>query len=101
MGLIRALWTGQKVTHRGIHYQTRQAKPYTRPKEPIPLYVSTLVPDSAHFAGTYGDGMITVGGKDPETYHTMIRNFEAGAREAGKDPSQMPRLIELSAAYGG
>ena len=26
-------------------------------------------------------------------------NFEAGAREAGKDPSRMPRMIELGVDY--
>jgi coenzyme F420-dependent glucose-6-phosphate dehydrogenase len=28
----------------------------------------------------------------------MLREFEAGAREAGKNPSTMPRLIELGVA---
>jgi coenzyme F420-dependent glucose-6-phosphate dehydrogenase len=97
--LIRALWTGEKVTHKGVYYQTRQAKLYTRPSGPIPLHVSTMVPNSAHFAGKYGDGLITVGGGEPETYRKILENFAAGAREAGKDPSQMPRMIELAVAY--
>ncbi|HEU4341216.1 MAG TPA: TIGR03557 family F420-dependent LLM class oxidoreductase, partial [Candidatus Binatia bacterium] len=97
--LIRALWTGEKVTHRGAYYQTRQAKLYTRPREPIRLYISTMVPNSARFAGKYGDGLITVGGEEPETYRQIFENFEAGAREAGKDPSQMPRMIELAVDY--
>ena len=97
--LIRALWTGDKITHRGIYYQTRQAKLYTRPRDPIPLYVSTMVPNSARFAGEYGDGLITVGGEESETYREILQNFETGAREAGKDPSRMPRMIELGVAY--
>jgi coenzyme F420-dependent glucose-6-phosphate dehydrogenase len=97
--LIRALWSGEKITHRGVYYQTRQAKLYTLPSKPIPIYVSALVPNSARFAGKYGDGLITVGGEEPETYRKMLENFEAGAREVGKDPSKMPRLIELGVAY--
>ncbi|TMB69838.1 MAG: TIGR03557 family F420-dependent LLM class oxidoreductase, partial [Deltaproteobacteria bacterium] len=62
--LIRALWTGEKVTHKGFYYQTRQAKLYTRPSEPIPLYVSSMVPNSARFAGKHSDGLITVGGEE-------------------------------------
>jgi coenzyme F420-dependent glucose-6-phosphate dehydrogenase len=77
--LIRSLWTGKKITHRGVYYQTPQAKLYTRPSESIPLYISMLAPRSARFAGKYGDGMITVGGKDPATYQEMIKNFEADA----------------------
>lgn len=97
--LIRALWTGEKVTYEGAHYQTRQAKLYTYPHEPISIYVSTLVPDSAHFAGKYGDGLITVGGDEPDRYREILKRFEAGAREAGKDPSRMPRMVELGVAY--
>ncbi|MDB6160469.1 MAG: family F420-dependent class oxidoreductase [Gammaproteobacteria bacterium] len=97
--LIRALWTGEKTTHEGVHYQTRQAKLYTRPQESIPIYISSLVPDSAHFAGKHGDGLITVGGDEPDTYRQIIENFEAGAREAGKDPARMPRMIEIGVAY--
>jgi coenzyme F420-dependent glucose-6-phosphate dehydrogenase len=97
--LIRALWTGDKVTHRGGYYQTRQAKLYTRPREPIPLYISTMVPNSAGFAGKYGDGLITVGGEEPETYRKIFENFEAGAKDAGKDPSPMPRMIELAVDF--
>jgi coenzyme F420-dependent glucose-6-phosphate dehydrogenase len=97
--LIRALWTGEKTTHRGTYYQTRQAKLYTRPSEPIPLYISTMVPNSARFAGRYGDGLITVGGEEPETYRQIFENFNAGAEEAGKDPARMPRMIELAVDY--
>ena len=97
--LIRALWTGEKVTHRGVYYQTRQAKLYTRPSEAIPLYISTMVPNSARFAGKYGDGFITVGAEEPETYRGIFENFNAGAKEACKDPGQMPRMIELAVDY--
>ena len=97
--LIRALWTGEKITHKGAYYQTRQAKLYTRPTEPVPIYISTMVPNSARFAGKHGDGLITVGGEEPETYRKIFENFEAGAKEAGKDPSRMPRMVELAVAY--
>jgi coenzyme F420-dependent glucose-6-phosphate dehydrogenase len=97
--LIRALWTGEKITHHGKHYQTRQAKLYTLPASPIPIYVSALAPASARVAGRYGDALITVGGKEPELYQQIIESFEAGAREAGKDPARMPRMIELAAAF--
>jgi coenzyme F420-dependent glucose-6-phosphate dehydrogenase len=99
IGLIRALWNGEQVTHKGKYYETHKAKLYTPPASPIPLYVSALVPASATFAGKYGDGFITVGGKQPEIYRNTLKNFEKGAREARKDPSKMPRLIELNAAY--
>ena len=97
--LIRSLWTGEKITHKGAHYQTRKAKLYTCPSEAIPLYISTMVPNSAAFAGKYGDGLITVGGEEPESYEKILENFDAGAKEAGKDPAAMPRMIELAVDY--
>ena len=98
--LIRALWSGQQITFDGTYYETQKAKLYTPPASPIPLYVSTTVPgSSAEFAGQYGDGMITVGGKEPQEYKEIIQRFEEGARSEGKDPSKMPKLIELNVAY--
>jgi coenzyme F420-dependent glucose-6-phosphate dehydrogenase len=97
--LIRQLWRGEKVTHRGIYFQTRQAKLYTVPRDRIPLYISTMVPNSAVFAGKYGDGLVTVGGEEPETYRKIFENFEAAAAAAGKDPHSLPRLIEIGVAY--
>jgi coenzyme F420-dependent glucose-6-phosphate dehydrogenase len=98
--LIRALWQGEPVSHRGQYYQTRKAQLYTRPSDPIPIYISSLVPNSARLAGEIGDGLITVGGEKPEVYRSIISNFEAGAAGARKDPAKMPRMIELAVSYG-
>src|SRR5689334_8170529 len=97
--LIRKLWSGEPITHRGEYYETRQAKLYTRSDDPIPVYISAMVPNSARIAGKYGDGLITVGGEAPEHYHALLENFVAGAREAGKNPDTMPRMIELAADF--
>lgn len=98
--LMRALWRGEPVTHRGQFYQTRAAQLFTRPSAAIPIYISSLVPNSARLAGEIGDGLITVGGKEPDLYREIIRNFEAGARAVGKDPAKMPRMVELAVSYG-
>jgi coenzyme F420-dependent glucose-6-phosphate dehydrogenase len=97
--LIRELWSGKEVTFEGKYYQTKKAKLYTPPASPIPIYVSTLSPESANFAGKYGDGLITVGGKQPDLYKQQLKNFENAAKEAGKKPSDMPHLIELNVEY--
>jgi coenzyme F420-dependent glucose-6-phosphate dehydrogenase len=100
ISLIRRLWSGEQVSWDGEYYETRGAKLYTRPQnEQIPLYVSSMVPDSADFAGEHGDGLFTVGGKEPDHYRELFEAFEEGARRAGKNPSQMPRLIELNVNF--
>jgi coenzyme F420-dependent glucose-6-phosphate dehydrogenase len=97
--LIRALWSGEEVTFEGKYYQTRKAKLHTPPAKPIPIYYSALVPRSAEDAGKYGDGIITVGGKQPDLYKEILKSFEKGAKEAGKNPAQMAKLIELNVEY--
>jgi alkanesulfonate monooxygenase SsuD/methylene tetrahydromethanopterin reductase-like flavin-dependent oxidoreductase (luciferase family) len=47
-------------------------------------------------AGQYGDGLIT----DPNTWKQHKAEFEAGARAAGKDPAQMPVLVEAFVVVG-
>ena len=55
--------------------------------------------NSARFAGQYGDGLITVGGESHEMYKEILENFAVGATEAGKDPDQMPRMIEIAVDF--
>jgi coenzyme F420-dependent glucose-6-phosphate dehydrogenase len=97
--LMRELLQGGKVNFRGEYYETRDAKIYSLPGETVPIYVSSLVPESAYFAGMYGDGLFTVGGEEPDTYRELLKEFEAGARKAGRDPSQMAKAIEVSADF--
>ena len=97
--LIRELWEGGYVNFDGAWYTTRKAKLYTAPKSRIPIIISSLVPESAAFAGTNGDGLFTVGGKPIEQVQQIVDNFEQGATEAGKDPMTMPRYVELNVAY--
>ncbi|HEY3994049.1 MAG TPA: TIGR03557 family F420-dependent LLM class oxidoreductase [Ktedonobacteraceae bacterium] len=97
--LMRKLWAGEDVTFKGKYYQTHKARLYTPPAQPIPIYISALVPPSALFAGKYGDGLFTVSGKQPEVYRELLKNFEQGAREAGKNSATMPRVIELNVEY--
>lgn len=62
------LWSGEEVSFQGDFYETQKARLYTRPEQQVHIYISSLVPGSAGFAGKYGDGLLTVGGK--EYFHT-------------------------------
>lgn len=99
--LIRELWTGEKVSFDGCYYRTKKAKLYTLPKNDIPIYISSLVPETAYVAGYYGDGLLTVGGGDSlEKSKQILSKFKKGAQDAGKDTESMPKAIELSVEYG-
>src|SRR5579862_3651366 len=94
--VIRKLWTGDQVVHSGKYYNIN-AKLYDPPAGKVPLLMAANVgPKAMHRSGRYGDGLIT----DPETWKQHRAEFERGANEAGKDPKQMPVLVELFVVVG-
>ena len=59
IGLIRTLWTGRQVTHRGEHFTVERARVYTVPDGEIPVYVSAFGPRALAAAAEHGDGWVT------------------------------------------
>ena len=93
--IIRALWSGEPVRFTGKHYSV-DAKLYDPPSRPIPLMVGANGRKSMRLAGKYGDGLIT----DPRIWKQHRAEWEAGAREAGKNPAEMPVLVEKFVVVG-
>jgi G6PDH family F420-dependent oxidoreductase len=56
VAVIRLLHTGEEVSHHGTFYEVQEAKIYTRPAQPVPIYVSGFGPQAAELAGRIGDG---------------------------------------------
>lgn len=54
--VIRALHAGGEVTHHGKHYTVENAELFTRPEQPVPIYISAFGPAAARLAGEIGDG---------------------------------------------
>jgi coenzyme F420-dependent glucose-6-phosphate dehydrogenase len=96
--IIKQLFTGKKVKHRGPHFTLESARLYTRPERPPPIYVATSGPIMAHRTGKLTDGLITVGAPD-EKLKLLLERYETGAREAGKDPTSMPKLLQVKVSY--
>jgi TAT-translocated FGD2 family F420-dependent dehydrogenase len=94
--LIRQLWTGKTVQHKGAHY-TVSGRLYDPPVTPVPLLLAANGPKAMRLAGLHGDGLIT----DPNTWKESRHEWESGAREAGKDPGEMPVLVETFVVVGG
>jgi F420-dependent hydroxymycolic acid dehydrogenase len=94
--IIRRLWTGQEVDFQSQFYDVH-CKVWDVPKTPPPLLMAGNGPKALHRAGYHGDGLIT----DPLTWKKYKSHFYQGAEQAGKDPSQMPVLVELFVVVGG
>src|SRR6478736_3408842 len=96
--IINKLFTGAVTRHRGDHFRLESAKLYTRPDEPVKVYVATAGPVNAKKTGRFADGMITVGAAD-EKIGMLWGKFEEGAREAGKDPAGMPKILQIHISW--
>jgi G6PDH family F420-dependent oxidoreductase len=87
--LIRRLWGGEVVNHRGRHYRVEHARLYTLPDEPPPILVSGFGPKATDLAARIGDGYcITM--PDAE----LISRFRSGGG-AGK-----PVQAGIKVCYG-
>lgn len=57
--VIRLLHGGKEISHHGTHYEVQEARIYTLPDQPVPIYVSGFGPQAAELAGRIGDGFST------------------------------------------
>jgi len=85
--IIRALWRGDEITHHGAHYTVENAKLFTLPEEPPPIYVSAYGPKAATLAGEIGDGFYTVGPQNE-----ALQQFQESGGEG-------PAYAQLSISY--
>jgi len=90
--VIRQLWTGNTINHRGDFYTVKDARLYDPPPVRIPIYIAAGGAESARLAGEHGDGLIT--DSQSATKPELRRAFAQGAHAAGKDPSAMPIIAE-------
>jgi coenzyme F420-dependent glucose-6-phosphate dehydrogenase len=97
--LIKRLWTEERVTFQGEYYRTIRATIYDRPEEPVPIYVAASGPLAAKLAGRIGDGFIATSGKKSELYDELLAALAEGAKAAGRDASQLPKMIEIKVSY--
>jgi coenzyme F420-dependent glucose-6-phosphate dehydrogenase len=100
VNLIRELWSGQRVTFQGRYYRTLRAAVYDLPPQPVPILIAASGPKSARYVGQAGDGFITTSGKPPKLYtDTLLPAVAEGARESGRDPASLERMLEVKVSY--
>ena len=97
--IMRLLWTREFVNFKGEYYRLKGANLYTKPKKSIPLYVAANGPKIAEMAGRHADGFLTLPFPDSHYKDVLFPALEKGAREAGRDPAKIEKLMELQMAY--
>src|SRR3990170_4423695 len=74
--VIRRLWSGETVSHRGPHWNVEHLTLYDRPAVPPPILVAAGGKRSARLAGEFGDGMI---GVTPDAHLVAVFRGTGGA----------------------
>jgi len=96
--VIKQLFTGKKTRYSGKHIKMESARLYTRPETPCPIFVAASGPKTAETAGRLCAGLITPAAP-AEKLKMLIESFEKGAKEAGKDATTMPKLLQLHVSW--
>ena len=91
--VIRALHTGDRVDHHGTHYTVEDARLYTLPERPVPIYLSAFGPKSIAVAARIADGFITTkpSAEDLQAYRDQ---GGTGPSEAGLKVCWAPTVEE-------
>ncbi len=98
--VIRMLWEQDWVTYSGKYYRLKNAKLYTKPKRPIPIYMAAFTPVVANLVGKYADGYYTFLGKHTNYFRdTLFPAVKKGASQAGRDFNKMESAIEMLFSY--
>ncbi|WP_151635890.1 TIGR03885 family FMN-dependent LLM class oxidoreductase [Noviherbaspirillum aerium] len=79
--IMRSLWAGETVTHSG-QVSVRNARLYSRPAHPPLIHAACLTPETAEWAGSWADGMITVS-QEHAQMQEVVSAFRSGGG-AGK-----------------
>ncbi|MBE7220090.1 MAG: TIGR03885 family FMN-dependent LLM class oxidoreductase, partial [Caulobacteraceae bacterium] len=74
--IMRAMLAGETVTHRG-RVTVVEAKLYSRPSRPPMLVAGAVTPETARWAASWADGLVTVG-IDPEKLRRVVDAFRDG-----------------------
>jgi G6PDH family F420-dependent oxidoreductase len=86
--VIRLLWEGGSKSHEGAYFTVHNARIYTLPDEPPPIYMAVGGSRSARLAGRIAEGMISTAPMEK-----LVREFESAGT------SGRPRIGKLTVCW--
>jgi probable non-F420 flavinoid oxidoreductase len=89
--MMRSLWAGETASVRGL-VSAEHARLYVRPQAPPRVLAAALSPETARWAATWADGLITVAGPT-DSMHAVVNAFRAGGG-AGK-----PTFLQVALSF--
>jgi G6PDH family F420-dependent oxidoreductase len=89
---------GKDVRHDGQYYKLESTRLWTMPAVAPEILVAASGPVAAKRAGRTVDGLITEAAP-VDKIAPLLQRFAEGAREAGRDPSTMTRVLRLHLSW--
>ena len=100
--IIRKLFTaslaGKDTRYSGEFFDLESTRLWTMPPVAPPILVATSGPVTARRAGARADGLITQEAP-PDRLAMLLERFADGARETGKDPTTMPKVLQVHLSW--
>jgi alkanesulfonate monooxygenase SsuD/methylene tetrahydromethanopterin reductase-like flavin-dependent oxidoreductase (luciferase family) len=100
--VIRLFWSGERVvSFEGRHYRLDDAHPGPRPPYPIGIWLGAFGPRMQRLTGRKADGWLpSLGVLTAEQLKEGNQRIDDAAEEAGRDPRQIRRVLNLQGLIG-
>ncbi len=96
IGLIRRLWTGERITHKGRFYAVNDAGIGVKPVRPggPPLYIAGQADVSVKRAARIGDAWLIVNTSGLGKITSLMQTYRTALKEYGRTPREFPITLE-------
>ncbi len=101
--VIRGVWRadGPAVHVDGEHHRVKGLHPGPAPAHAIEIWIGAYKPRMLRLTGRYADGWLpSMGYADPEALPDLNDVIDKAATDAGRDPSAVRRLYNVSGSFG-
>ena len=95
--IVRAAWAAERgIRFDGEHYEVRGAQPGPRPAHEVEIWLGAYKPRMLALTGSKADGWLpSMGYLELEELPAMNERIDAAAREAGRRPEDVRRMLNL------
>ncbi|MGO4690933.1 LLM class flavin-dependent oxidoreductase [Glaciibacter sp. 2TAF33] len=101
--VIRSVWNVEDTAvlrAGGEYYRVDGAKRGPAPAHPIPIWIGALKPRMLRLTGRAADGWLpSIGRMQPGEFQASNRVIDAAARDAGRDPAEIRRLVNVGGRF--
>ena len=97
--VIRKIWSGERnLRFEGDHYRLAGVHSGPVPAHPIGIWLGVYGPRALRLAGQVADGWVPSLPDDLETLREMTERLDEGAAEAGREPDEVRRVLNVRGA---